>query len=519
MTGILLALVACAGLDKDDCAYGSEEDCDTGSAVYPDVDGDGYTERQGDCDDEDPARSPGVEEVPDNGIDENCDALDRAVERFTGVRIQAEREASRVGYSLAAGDLDGNDNVDLVIGAPTGEVVLGTAYVVHGPITDDVDLTEEAGFEASGDESGSTGAAVAVAGDMDGDGLADLAVGAWDAKGADWESGLVYVIDGPADGGGDIERSDRRIFGEDRPANLGYSLAAPGDLDGDGLADLLVGAPRWSGHRDDGLEEAPGEAMVFLGPIGSTETRDEAWLDMVGEADHDNAGAALGSGDFDGDGATDLLIGGPSHLHNVDGQVWVVYGPSSGTLALEDADVEILAEASDDWFGQSVASAGDTDGDGVDDILVGAPQSAELGELAGKAWLLLGPPAASVPVSEAEAVFTAVGTGDQLGLSLGAAGDVDEDGFGDVLVSAPQNTGGLGGRQARLSAYAGPLTGTFTPEAADRVWVSPDGLDQAGFSFLARHDLTGDGAADLVIGAPNANDLGAASGLVWIVAL
>ena len=487
-----------------------------------DVDGDGYAPADGDCDEADPAISPEAEEDVGDGLDANCDGLDCATEVLDGLRLFAPWEFSHAGRALSMGDLDGDSQIDLVVGAPYFEDLghHGEVYVVKGPVVADGTLSGGTIYTGLLEEQfDGSGWAVATPGDMNGDGLGDMAYTIRQGDGLENLSGRVYVIDGPADTGNNFEAPDRSLYGSVRFGRFGSALTGAGDADGDGLADLLVGEARPAVAPDE-REDYPGRVYIYTGPIGEAQTADDAWLTLVGEEDRDSTGESVASGDFNGDGHPDVLVGGRfSTPRGVDsGKAWVVYGPVSGVLTLDGADALLLGEAAGDCAGRTVANAGDTDGDGTDDLLVAALDT-EDGARDGLVYLVPSPVSGSVGLETIATRYTSAGDDDYNGFALGSAGDVDSDGLADVLVAAPQLETRSTHRFARLSLYSGSQSGELDPEAASRIWVSPEYRDTAGWSFAAGADLTGDGAADLVVGSPTSNQSGEESGLIYILSL
>lgn len=495
---------------------------DTGS----DDDGDGFSSDWGDCDDRNAAIHPEAEEITGNGIDENCDDLDVPGETIKGHELCPLWDKALAGNSLATGDLNDDGYQDLLIGSPTtGDVedddAWGTVVALMGPLDRDMALSE--GIEFTGEYVNGhnlTGWTVVVPGDMNGDGLDDFAYGipfgnSGEKRDYLVSAGRVFTVDGPTEIGNNYELTDHVIYGGGDDGCLGFGLAAAGDANGDGLADLLVGAPRIGNDRE---ELAPGRALIFLGPLAATTEEADANLTLIGESDTDYAGLRLNSGDFNSDGHPDILVGGiwSDPTGTSSGQAWLVYGPVSGTHNLLDAGARLLGEAEGDYAGAEVASAGDLDGDGDDEVLVDAQFSAADGTRSGRAYLLYGPVTGTLGLEASDATFSAAGAYDWVGYRMGTAGDLNGDGLSELVIAAPQQYEYSTGRRARLSLYEGPLFGAIAPEDASRIWVSPSYNDSFGTSFLAGPDLTGDGNPDLTVGAPYDRRDGTPAGRVYI---
>ena len=312
----------------------------------------------------------------------------------------------RAGLGLAGGaDLDGDGLDDLLVSGDTAVdaafqagkvyVVLGAALAAGG----DFDLASVAHAELLGEAaSDRAGGTLRWAGDVDGDGLPDVLVGAGDNDEAGSGAGKAYLFFGATllpGGTFDLADADVTVLGGAASDSLGGAVAAPGDIDGDGLAEVVIGVP----GGDQGGDYA-GEVHLFWGSTlaaGGAFDSSDADLTLIGELPGDTAGAFLaGAGDVDGDGTPDLLVSahyddtaGPST-----GKTYLLYGanlPASGTLDLSLADESFAGIASGEVCGESVSTAGDVDGDGLQDLFVGCAGNDEAAWAAGKAYLLVSP--------------------------------------------------------------------------------------------------------------------------------
>ncbi|MBI2339845.1 MAG: FG-GAP repeat protein [Deltaproteobacteria bacterium] len=190
-----------------------------------------------------------------------------------------------------------------------------------------------------------------------------------------------------------LSSADAKLIGEAASDWAGYSVSGAGDVDGDGLGDILVGA---RGNDAGGASDA-GAAYLVLGPVSGTGSLSTASAKLTGETAYDNAGSSVASaGDANGDGLSDILVGarynGTGSLlagGSAVGAAYLVYGSVSGTMSLSSADAKLTGEAASDYAG-SVSGAGDADGDGFSDILVGAYGEDAGGSSAGAAYLLYG---------------------------------------------------------------------------------------------------------------------------------
>ena len=293
--------------------------------------------------------------------------------------------------------------------------------------------------------------------------------------------GLVYLILGDsAPGDEDLGSADAQYTGEEIDDAAGTSVTGAGDVDGDGYADLLVGAP--------GVATKTGAAYLVLGgsapgdlDLGSADAQ------YTGEEIGDYAGNSVaGAGDVDGDGSPDLLIG--AYINDDGGSgagaAYLVLGDSApGDLDLGSADAQYTGEQAGDGAGSSVAGAGDVDGDGYADLLMGARYNHDGGDYAGAAYLVLGGSApGDLDLGSADAQYTGE-LGDYAGTSVAGAGDIDGDDHADLLIGAylqptwcsgtprpaawtwaarTRSTPGRRRRTTRASRSPGPETSTAT---------------------------------------------------------
>jgi hypothetical protein len=302
-----------------------------------------------------------------------------------------------------AGDVDGDGADDVIVGAPLGTPPEGSAHVVSG-------RTGAYLWSWTGDAPGDRfGYAVCGAGDVDADGVPDLAVGAPLADGGGTFAGRVRVFSG-ADGAV-LHTFDGAAWDQ-----LGFSLGAVGDLDGDGRDDLAVGAP-----LADGTAFNSGSAYVFSGASGA------ALYVLHGAAAGDRLGSVVrGAGDVNADGTPDLVVGIPAaDVAAIDSGAVEVRSGVDGALLLAVSGTKAGE------FLEVGAGAGDVDRDGYADVLVGSPAADGTGPESGLARLVSGRTGLELRT------FSGRATRDWFGAAVAAAGDTDGDGRPDLVIGAP----------------------------------------------------------------------------------
>ena len=437
---------------------------------------------------------------PGNETPDDLDPLDRQPCSGIGGDVEfVHADGSDVyGHLRRAGDLDGDGCADrLVADSQDGTAGhdAGAVFVFYGPIEGTVAL-EQAHARLLGEGAdGHAGDSAEGVGDTNGDGFGDVLVGAPKHPGGGGP-GVAYLVRGPLSGDLDLAAADARLLGEEGNDKAGCAVAGAGDVNGDGLADLLVGAE----YAGDG-----GMAYLVLSPVAGEFDLGQASARLRAEAASDHLGDAVaGAGDVDGDGYDDWLVGAPYNdaVAHRSGAAYLLSGPTSGELEPGQAEARLLGAADDDKAGFAVAGAGDVNGDGLDDVLIGAPNSFGVGEKSGAAFLVLGPISGTVSLADADATMTAVGAYDSAGYAVAIGGDINGDGYDDVLVGAPMAN----------AAYLlhGPIGGTISLADADVAWHTGGGTTGTDVAIVG--DTDGDGLDEVGISAPAG---GPASGPGW----
>jgi len=330
------------------------------------------------------------------------------------------------------------------------------------------------------------GCSISAAGDVNGDGYDDALIGARNEGPA--AIGRAYAYYGSATGFGSTP--DWMVEGDQAAAEFGILVRAAGDLNGDGYDDVIAGASSYDGGQTDG-----GRVYVYYGSAsGLSPTPD--WT-----AEGNQANARFGfrggaAGDVNGDGYDDLIVGAYlySNGQSGEGRVYVYYGSGAGLGLTPPWTAE--SNQADAWFGVAAGAAGDVNGDGYDDVIVGAHQydDGEVDE--GRVFVYYGSAAGlgSAPdwMAESDQAYS------NYGLAAGAAGDLNGDGYDDVIVGAFTYDGGETD-EGRAYVYYGSASG-LSPAPG---WIAES--DQAGSSFgyavSAAGDVNADGYDDVIVGA------------------
>jgi len=390
--------------------------------------------------------------------DPEGDAFQRKI--FNGMGIN-----NYFGKSVAsAGDVNGDGFDDIIVGAYGYNSFTGRAYLYYGGLI----MNTVADMVFTGVPDSWFGSSVSTAGDVNGDGYDDVIIGAYAYN---YSTGRAYIYYG----GSNMNNSaDVIMTGSAMENRLGVSVRSAGDVNGDGYSDVIIGADR-------NYSSWTGGANIYFGGSSMNNTAD---VILTGEAAFNLFGFSVSSaGDVNGDGYSDVIVGAYGYYSNT-GRAYIYFG---GPAMNNTADLIMSGETIDSYYGFSVSTAGDVNGDGFSDVIVGAGISSDFG----KAYIYFG--GASMNNTE-DVTMTGEASTNYFGESVSSAGDVNGDGYSDVIIGA----NGFNSNTGKAYLFFGGTSMNNTPDAAMTGEATNNFF---GASVSSAGDVNGDGYSDVIIGA------------------
>ena len=504
-----IALEVCDGIDNN-CTDGIDEP----SAIdalhwFEDNDSDNYGENStgtdacyaptensvtvsGDCNDSDSYSYPGAHDICNDGVDQDCDGeskeclltgdyeLDEIGFKLTGdTQIQYSNAGSTV---ASAGDVNADGYDDILVGVEyTSEV---GAYLVYGgtDLYGTMSLADADVKFIGTNYSSFYPTSVASAGDFNGDGYKDIMI--WSHAGDEsYNQSATYLVYGPVSGTVNLASQTDVKFIDDSD-RLSRAIASAGDVNADGYDDILIGTT-------GGVRLVYGDQDLY-GTMNIADA-DVKFINEAGDALGDRASVST-AGDVNADGYDDILIGSSWNDDGNSGIAYIIYGRSdlNRTISLDDAaNVKFIGEAIGDYVGDSV-SAGDVNMDGYSDILIGASGNDEGGVTAGAAYLIYGPMSGTINLADADAKIVGANSDSVGDDPTTIVNDVNADGYLDIL---------LNGYSSAVYLVYGPISGSMSLADADAKFVG-EANSNAGESFATAGDVNADGFDDILVGAP-----------------
>lgn len=427
------------------------------------------------------------------------------------VVLNGPQAGSLFAYSVStAGDVNGDGYSDLLVGARSYESDVatqnneGAVFVYFGSATGITTVADQMLQTDHADDA--MGSFVACAGDINNDGYSDILVSGYLASYPTFNEGAVLVYTGSATGlnAAPLHRLERNQGG----AFFGKSVAGAGDVNGDGYSDVIIGASKFiytSGASDQGTAFIWFGSAIGLGAglnppfsqqlfgTGSNVAYFGWWVTCAG--------------DLNGDGYSDVAVSGylEENGQTDEGMVRVYLGSASGVNTVPTAILE--SNQAGAWMGRSVSAAGDVNGDGYGDLLVGVARYTNGQSLEGASWLYFGS-ATGIPTSPSIR-FELNEPGAIFGESVSTAGDVNGDGYSDLIMGAS-----LHGASGATAVYLGGPYSTSPAASSTRYGGAAGTL--LGSSTGNAGDVNGDGYSDILIGAPGADDGQVGEGLAYL---
>jgi len=424
------------------------------------------------------------------------------------------------GYSVGgAGDVNGDGYDDFLISAHMNNdahVHAGQVYLVFGRVSGwsmDTNLSNvNASFvgEEPYDEAGISATGV---GDVNGDGYYDIVIGAHRSDTGGDNAGQAYLILGRSSGWSmdtDLSSSDASFVGENKEDQAGLRVAGAGDLDADGFDDIIISAPNY--NRDVGKTY-----LIYGKSSGWSMDTNLSDADASFTGQGGSSGSAIdGVGDFNGDGYDDFVIG--ARRFGTGGATYLLFGGSSrysNDTNLVNVNASFVGTHDGDLSGCAVSRAGDINGDGYDDFLIGAYGINMVYVIFGNytGW------EKKYPLANITASFVDKSDPSMAGYAIDGAGDINQDGYPDFIIGAPgvSDNGNGAGKTYLIQGKSSGWSKNVVLSKADEAYVGEDATDVSGSAVAMVGDVNGDGYGDIIIGAYYDEEGGSKAGQTYLV--
>ncbi|MCD4656816.1 MAG: choice-of-anchor D domain-containing protein [Planctomycetes bacterium] len=367
------------------------------------------------------------------------------------------------------------------------------------------------------------GCSASSAGDFNNDGYDDIIIGAAGEDFGGTRAGCAFIFFGSQNPSRSnyALNADVIIIGENENDRFGWGTTSAGDLNNDGIEDIIIGAP---GFYEGGY--STGKAYIYYGSSSPTSiiyaTNADVMITGV-DVGGKFGGCVSSAGDYNNDNIDDIIIGAPyaNGQTNRTGVVYIFYGKSNiaANLSASSADVKFNGRQTNEEFGYSVSSAGDFNNDGIDDIIIGAWHDYENATWAGAAFVYYG---SSSPISieyprNADIRILGENAYDGFAISVSNAGDFNNDGLDDILISTHCDDSGGNDVGAAFVFYGkSNHYSMYSKGDADFIVLGENYREWFGFCSSSAGDLNSDGIDDFIIGAFKTNDNGIDSGSAFI---
>ncbi|MEY3210518.1 MAG: hypothetical protein RIT28_999 [Pseudomonadota bacterium] len=499
-------------LDGDGDGYGGDtiiESCDAPS---------GYVGTPGDCDDTEGKVSPDAAEVCGDYVDNDCDggatecrytgySSDAPVHLYSGATSKESGSSVGFGQSLVRLERAGQGDL-LVIGAPyVGENADygGAAYALTGTLNDGDKAKNKAKLQVYSDNDYAyLGERLGRTQDLDGDGGEDLLFGLyWPIDENTY--GAVAVMSSAYTGQSSIASCSLLLYSDDDPngtsSGPNQAFDGLGDHDADGVADLVMADPNYT--NSVGISTG----MVWVVPanhVGTYRVHEVAVATIAGTSGQGLGTDVVWVGDTNGDGFDELLVGAPQFSSGAKtnrGALLLFEGPLSGERSPDDADAVVFGDDSEEYLGYRVERVGDYNNDGYADLMASAPGDSTAASQGGAVGLWLSPPSGKT-LSSADLLISGTTRSSYAFQTTVESGDSDGDGYKDLLVGDGNLSGAGLSYNGALGLLYGPTTGSYTIPTLSSRFIGNDDFEYVG-NYATFVDLDGDGFDEIALTDPD----------------